>query len=65
MSEVEKLMGIFCAEEAPQGCLALGQAPGWDSLCMLGASKTSTHQLVPLGVAEDPQGDLGPVGRPS
>lgn len=43
IGEVEKVMGIFCMEVASQGCLALGQAPGWDSLCLSGASETSTH----------------------
>lgn len=59
-SEVEKLMGIFCAEEASQGYLALGQVPGWDSLCMSGASETPT--CVP-GSTRGSTGRLGPSGQ--
>lgn len=59
-SEVEKLMGILCAEEASQGYLALGQVPGWDSLCMSGVSETPTGTP---GSTRASTGRLGPSGQ--
>lgn len=59
-SEVEKLMGIFCTKEASQGYLALGQVPGWDSLCMSGASETATGAP---GSTRGSTGRLGPSGQ--
>lgn len=59
-SKVEKVMGIFCAKQSSQDCLALGQVPGWDSLCM---SRDSEKPTSAPGSTRGSTGRLGSSGQ--